>query len=173
MTSDTLRDTIAHLTEQINVRSDYRFDNVSFGAERYPQWADAALARVALLAGPVDGIRYSAGVLNQSDDGKTFTIRVVVITQKVIVEGSFRAEHDYLRPEGDVTAWQLDRIERVKVGEISLPDPTQRHREPQGGSAQVTLVMTGGAEIELPPKRTSRRTWDSALLAFLPELLSS
>jgi hypothetical protein len=173
MTSDTLRDTIAHLTEQIQARSDYRFDNVSFAAERFPQWADAALARVALLAGPVDGVRYSAGVMDQSDDGKTLTIRVIVITEKVIIEGSFSAEHDYLRPEGTVTAWHRDRIERVKVGEISMPDPTQRYPEAQRGSAEVTIVLTGGTEIELPPKRTRRRTWDPELLEFLPQLLDS
>jgi hypothetical protein len=173
MTSDMLRDTIALLTEQIHARSDYRLDNVSFDSGRYPHWADAALGRVALLVGPVEGIRYSAGVLDQSDDMKVLSIRVIVITDKVIVEGKFSSERDYLRPEGTVTAWQRGRLERVEVGAVSLPDPTQRSPEGQRGSAEATLVMLGGVEIALPPKRALRQAWDPELLEFLPQLLDS
>lgn len=56
------------------------FDSIIFTAERYPKWADVALARVAVVVGPVDEIRYCGDFLATSEDRRMLLVEVVVIT---------------------------------------------------------------------------------------------
>jgi hypothetical protein len=173
MTSDTLRDTVAHLAARIESLSNLRFGNLTFATKRYPDWAEGALARVAIVVGAVDRIHYSTGVLKQSEDMKTYFVEVLVITDDVIVHGEFSTARDRLQPEGSVVAWRRSKLEHVNVGQVWPADPEAYSEEGQSGSAEATLVMTGGVEIQVPSRRESPRTWDSELLRFLPELLRS
>ncbi|WP_435740134.1 hypothetical protein [Clavibacter nebraskensis] len=173
MDQEALKATIAHLTARIEATAFSRFDSVSTLAERHPKWADGALARVAVIVGPVERIRYCGGFLVPNEDMTTLSVEVVTITDDVIVRGAFDTAWGLLDLSGDVTAWRRSSIERVKVGWVFPPDPEARSDEGKRGSADATLVLSGGVELVLPPRRGTGRVWDPEFLEFLPELLRS
>lgn len=173
MDQEALDATIAHLTARIEAASQSSFAKVSIRADRQPGWADDALARVAVVIGSVDRIRYCGGFLVPSEDRTTWAVEVVAITDDVLVRGTFSAERDYLMLDGDVTAWRRSSIDRVTVDWVFPPDPEGQPDEGQRGSAYATLVLADGGEIELPPRQGTGRMWDPEFLAFLPELLRS
>jgi hypothetical protein len=172
MTPDSHNAIVDRLTDCLNSHPLWKLEGMNRLSEEQPSWADPVLDRVAAVIADVDDIEYSAGYVTIDADHTVAAGAIVAVTSTIVVASSFTAPARTLRPEGDVKVWTRAAVRRVNVDEVHAPDSKSRDKLQQAGMARVTLVVEGGEELQLPPRLEVAPLWDSALLAYLPKLLS-
>jgi len=172
MTPDTARSIIEHLVGRINFEMGSNLSNLTFGAERNPDWAEPWLSRIAVLVGDVARVEYVSGFIVPDDERRTVRGEMVVFTEGQVIRAAFQADttSGYLHPVGTVTMRRRSAVVGVSVDDVARLAGRSGDGWPEHLS--ITVTFDDGATLELPLRPSYARRPDHDLVAFLPHLLA-